>query len=50
MTIYNALMAIGVVVVAIVIARGFWSARRVKRIEQPDNWQHTSDITHHGGD
>jgi hypothetical protein len=48
MTIYNALMTLGVVVIAGIIAKGFWSARRVKAIEQPDN--SPSDSGQHGGD
>jgi FtsZ-interacting cell division protein ZipA len=49
MTIYNVLMIVGFIVIVGIIARGFWSARRVKAIEQPDNWQ-SGDSSHHGGD
>jgi FtsZ-interacting cell division protein ZipA len=49
MTIYNALMTLGVVVIVGFIAWGFWSARRVKATEQPDNWQ-SGDSSHHGSD
>lgn len=51
MTIYNVVMTLGVVVVLAIIAKGFWSAGRVKAIEQPDNSQQTPpDGSHHGGD
>jgi hypothetical protein len=39
MTIYNILMGLGLVAVAGIIVKGFWSSTRVKPIEQPDNWQ-----------
>jgi FtsZ-interacting cell division protein ZipA len=53
MTIYNALMIVGVIVVVAIIVKGFWSARRVKAIEQPDNWQtggNQPTDPHQGGD
>jgi len=38
---YDALMLFGCFVVLGVIVKGFWSAKRVKPIEQPDNWRNT---------
>jgi hypothetical protein len=31
--------ALGGLVIAGIIVKGFWSGDRVKSIEQPDNWQ-----------
>jgi FtsZ-interacting cell division protein ZipA len=45
MTIYNLLMALGLVVVVGIVVKGLWSSTRVKPVEQPDNWQ-----GHSGGD
>lgn len=39
MTIYNLLMAFGLVVVVGIVVKGFWGSTRVKPIKQPDNWQ-----------
>ena len=39
MTIYNILMGLGLVAVAGIIVKAFWSSTRVKPIDQPDNWQ-----------
>ena len=49
MTIYNALMTLGVIVIVAIIVKGFWSARRVKAGEPPDNWPSTGG-SHPGGD
>lgn len=39
MTIYDALMALCLVLAVGIIVKGFWGSTRVKPIEQPDNWQ-----------
>jgi FtsZ-interacting cell division protein ZipA len=49
MTIYNALMMLGVIVLVGIVVKGFWGARRVKAIEQPDNVSTGGDGSHHGG-
>lgn len=38
MTIYNLLMALGLIVVAGIVVKGFWGSARIKPKEQPDNW------------
>jgi FtsZ-interacting cell division protein ZipA len=50
MTIYNVLMMLGVIVLVGIVVKGFWGARRIKAIEQPDNWQTRNPPTdpHHG--
>ena len=42
MTVYGVLMAFGGLILAAIIVKGFWSATRVKPMEQPDNWQSRS--------
>ena len=53
MTIYNVLMMLGVIAIVAIVVKGLWGGRRVKAIEQPDNWQTQQiprDDTHQGGD
>ena len=48
MSMYDAVMLFGCVVVLGIIVKGFRSATRVKPIEQPDNWQSLGDRPHGG--
>ena len=37
MTIYDFVMAIGVLIIAGIIVKGFWAFKRIKQIDQPDS-------------
>ena len=50
MTIYNALMVLGALVLVAIVGKGLWSGTRVKAIEQPDNASTGGDGSLHGGD
>jgi hypothetical protein len=39
MSLYDLLGILGGVPLLAVIAKGFWSWRRIKPLEQPDNWE-----------
>jgi FtsZ-interacting cell division protein ZipA len=49
MTVYNALMILGALVLVAIVVKGFWGGRRVKAIEQPDNAPSTDGSHSSGG-
>jgi hypothetical protein len=39
MTLYDALMVLGLVILVGIILKGFWAANRVKPTDQRENWR-----------
>jgi hypothetical protein len=49
MTLYDAFLALGAIVVFGIILKGFRSAYKVKALDQPDNWQNPGGPDGSGG-